>query len=478
MNERASFFRLCCFGTIAVAVLLMGCTSNDTRAQKAFNNYEAALNAGNLVGARKSLLRAVNDRDDVPEYWEALGRLQLQLGSLSDAAYAFTRAHELDRSNVEVLSALSQLSLYGGDLDSAHQYERELELVAPNDPSVLLVNGYLALRRSELDAADTYADKLLQALPFDAGAKLLKARILEARGKRDEAIALLEDQAAAKPDDVESLKALLMLLKREDQWPKVTETATRLARLQSGDDRAWLTAIEAAFKANNIPTARALSLALLSPHADPKRVESVLQLWARFWPTPVAIEEAQKLASVAPRGQRLAYATFFNSVGHPRDAAQLAGGGPKMPVTLANSSSNAIIAQALAIGGRPDAARQLFDAILAREPDHTYALRGRAELEISTKNGRAAVQDALRLLTIEPNSAEDRLLLSKAFDANGDSRDAVRCLWQAFHDIPGNDEIYKALRARVRASSGDVAAQSVDVEFGRQRDLLLAREFI
>jgi len=153
-------------------------------------------------------------------------------------------------------------------------------------------------------------------------------------------------------------------------------------------------------------------------------------------------------------------------------------GGAKLPVTLANSSSNAVFAQALALGGHPGAARQLFDAILAKEPDHVYALRGRIALEITGKNGRAAIQDAQRLVTIEPDSAEDRLLLSKALDAKGDSRGADQCLWQAFHDIPANEQIYEALRTRFQSRSGDAAAKQVDVEFDRQRDLQLEREFV
>jgi predicted Zn-dependent protease len=476
MAKRASISQLCCFGTAVIAALLMGCSSNDARAEQAFSNYQTALNAGNIAAARKSLLDAVRERDDVAPYWEALARLQLQMGNMSDAAYAFTRAHELDRSNVENLSALSELSLYAGDLDSAHEYARELELLAPNDPAVMLVNGYLELRRSELDSADRDADKLLQVLPLDPGAKLLKARVLVARGQRDEAISLLEDQAAAKPEDVASLKALLMLLNRENEWSKLAEAAARLSKLQPGDDTAALTAIEAAFRANDIAAAKTVSLGLLTPGAPPSQVQSVLQLWARFWPGSAAVQQAQELASEAPPQQRLAYATFFNAVGQPRRAAELAGGGPKTPVTLANSSANAIFAQALAVGGQPEAARQLFDAILKKEPDHVYALRGRTELEIRTRSGAAAVQDALRLITIEPNSAEDRLLLSTAFDAAGDPRGADQSLWQAFHDIPGNEQIYEALRARVQARGGD--AKQVDVEFDRQRDLQLAREFI
>jgi predicted Zn-dependent protease len=461
-----------------LAVLLSGCSSSDQQAAEAFSNYETQLDAGDLFAARKSLLKAVGERDDVPDYWEALGRLQLQLGDMDDANYAFTRANELDRSNPKVLSALAQISLAGGNLDAAHNYARELALLSPNDPSVLLVNGYLAFRQGELDSADADADKLIAMLPLDTGAKLLKARVLAAQGEQGEAIDLLEKQAAAKPNDADSLKALLLLLKRQDDWPKIAAAAARLARLRPNDDSAALTAIEAAFRANDVPMAMKLSVGLLGPSAKPGQMDSVLQLWARFWPSPAAVQQARELASAAPPQQRLAYASFFNEMGHPREAAELAGGSAQTPVTLANSSRNAIFAQALAISGHAAAARTLLDAVLAKDPDHVYALRSRTELEISSKQFRSAVRDAERLVTIEPNSADDRLLLARSYEAGGDPHGAIECLWNAFHDIPADEQIYQALRLRVLKSDGNAGAAQVDSEFNHQRDVKLAREFI
>lgn len=478
MKLQNRIFRLFCSGTVLFAALLCGCRSNDQRAGEAFNHYQAELYAGDLIAARKSLLEAVTNRDDVPEYWEALGRLQLQMDDLNDATYAFIRANELDRSDTKVLSALAQLSLFAGDMDAAHKYVRDLALLNPNDPSVFLINGYLGLSRGELDSADANADKLIERDPLDVEAKLLKARVLAARGKRDEAIAFLEKQTAPGPNEAGSLKALLLLLEREGDWPKLAAAAARLAQLQPEDDSAALTAIEAAFRAKDIPMATKLSLSLLSPSASPKQIDSVLQLWIRFWPTPAAVQQADRLAASAPPQQRLAYASFFNSRGQPGEAAELVGGAAKLPVTLANSARNAIFAQALAISGHTGAARALLDAVLARDPDHIYALRSRTELEINSKQSRSAVRDAERLVTIEPNSADDRLLLARAFEAGGDSRGAIETLWTAFHDIPADDQIYQELRSRVYQSGGNAAAAQVDSEFNHQRDVRLARSFI
>jgi Flp pilus assembly protein TadD len=478
MKPRCLLFLLSCSGTVLASSLLVGCGSRDARAEQAFNDYESAMNSGNPLAAREALLKAVAARDDVAEYWEDLGQLQLQLGSLSDADYAFTRAHELDSGNPQVLAALSQLSLVGGDLEGAQGYERALESVAPQDPRAKLVKGYIHLVQREFDAADQEADDLLQDAPLDPEAKLLKARILVARGDRDAAVALLEQQAAAKPKDVGSAKALIILLERADDWGKLAAAAAHLASLRPGDEPTRLTAIEAAFRANNVPMAAKLSYGLLAPASPPQQVASVLRLWAKYWRNPAGIQQAIELAKSAPPQQRLAYATYFNSVGRPGEAAALAGGAPQLPITLANSSSNAIYAEALAVGGKPADARRLLNAVLDREPDHVYALRARARIEISMGDGTSAVRDAQRLVTIEPNSPDDRLLLAQAHVSAGDQRSADRALWDAFHDIPDNDEIYRALRVRLAVAGGADATRQLDDEFNHQRDQQLAREFI
>lgn len=478
MKSRRFFFCLSCSGTILASALLAGCDSRDARATQALNNYESAMNSGNLIAAREALIAAVAARDDVAEYWEDLGQLQLQLGSLSDANYAFTRAHELDSGNPQVLAALSQLSLAGGDLDLAQRYERQLESLAPQNVSVKLVKGYILLMQHQLEDADEQADDLLKTAPLDPAAKLLKARIMVARGDRDGAIALLEQQAAARPNDASSAKALLILLRREDDWPKLAQAGAHLSALQPENMDAWKIAITAAFKAKDIPFAQKLSESRLGANDPPAQVDSVLQLWAKYWRDPAAIQRAADLARSAAPAQRLAYATYFNSVGQAQQAAALAGGRPQLPISLANSSVNAIYAEALAVGGRTAEAKQLLDAILAREPDHTYALRARIRLELKTGNGVSAVRDALRLVTIEPNSADDRLLLAQTYRLAGDQRSADHTLWDAFHDIPGDEDIYEALRERLMSTGGAGAAQQVDEEFNQQRDQQLEREFI
>jgi predicted Zn-dependent protease len=128
-------------------------------------------------------------------------------------------------------------------------------------------------------------------------------------------------------------------------------------------------------------------------------------------------------------------------------------------------------------GDRVQAAR-LFNQILSQEPDHVYALRGRIALAIATGNAKTAIHDAQRLVSVEPNSASDRLFLARAYAAAGESREVERTLWDAFHEIPGDFDAYEALRAWVKKTGDSAALSDLDDDFKHQRDVVLSREFI
>jgi predicted Zn-dependent protease len=364
-------------------------------------------------------------------------------------------------------------------MDTAEDYAQKLELLAPAHPAVKLSYGYVALRRADFDRADEQVDQLLAEFPREPSANLLKARILLGRGKNQEALKLLETQTKSMPTDAGSWKALMALHERQRNWPGVTLAAIKLASLNPKDAEVSFKAVEAAFRGNNIETALRASEPFLRPDSPSSQVDSILTIWAERWRTPQAIERVRQLSRLASPQQSLAYATYFNSVGKPEDAAALLGGGsPRLPIRQMNLSLNAVIAESLALKGELSQAKTLFDQILAMEPDHVYALRGRINLRIRTGAARAAIADAQRLVSVVPRSPRDRLLLARAYSAAGDQRQVDRTLWDAFHEIRANLILYETLRAYVERSGGPEAAARVDAEFQQQQDSDLSREFI
>src|SRR5437764_7833155 len=93
---------------LSVAVALAGCSSSDSRARAALDEYQTATAANDLPAARKALLELVGAKDDVSDYWAELGKVQAAMGSYNDAYYAFMRAYELNRSDPNLVRALTE----------------------------------------------------------------------------------------------------------------------------------------------------------------------------------------------------------------------------------------------------------------------------------------------------------------------------------------------------------------------------------
>ena len=158
VKNRTLFFALSALGLAVTSVPLGGCSYLKARAARnAYADYQEALAAGDTAKARKALMALVRADEDVADYWLELARFQVRIGDYRGAYEAFSRAHELDRGNVDVLAAMTQIALMSGDTDVAQEHARSLALVASDSPLVTLVNGFVDYRSGEFDKASAAA---------------------------------------------------------------------------------------------------------------------------------------------------------------------------------------------------------------------------------------------------------------------------------------------------------------------------------
>ena len=478
MNLRTQIRRACFLSLLSVSLFVAGCNSRADKARDAYENYQAALATGNLPYIRNSLLALVAAQEDVAEYWIELGKIQVQLGALSDAYYAFTRAHELDRSNPQVLQVLTQLALRGGDLDRAEEHAEQLSLLAPDDPAVKMTQAYVALRRGNIAESGRIADDLLQSRPFDPAVKVLKARLLLRTGAGDAAVAMLEQQVSEQPSDVVSLNALIGILDRRDEVAKAATYGRKYVASNPDDLGVAALTIGAALRAGNPEVARQVSLRVLSDRLRVAEVASVLDPWLRYGPNGGFVAEAARLGGKAPAAQKPAFATFLNEAGAPDSAAALVQDLARLPVTAENDEANAALAMSQGLRGNTADALRRFDAILALDANNAAALKGRIRLLLRNRQAGAARLDAQRLVAVNPADAEAHILLAHVQSALGDQAQAERVLWNAFHQLSADRNIYEALRVFVARTGGPDGVRRLDQEFGDQRDAKLTREFI
>jgi tetratricopeptide (TPR) repeat protein len=474
---RTFFFALTLAGLTAATPLLSGCGLFGSRAAEAYSEYQAALAAGDMTRAQVALIALVHAKEDVPDYWIELGKIDLQLGQYSQAYDAFSHAHELDRTNIDVQAALTELALLSGQVDLADEQAKTLALLAPDHPAVALVRGYVALQSGDLDKANAEADGLLANTPSDPNAKILKARILIDRKQLDDAVALLENQHQTVPDDRASIRALSALYRNRGDWRSVARLQSDLHKLDPNDPNVSRALVEASLRAGDVGTARAVSLPLLATSSSPQLIDSTLDVWASSAPSGVVLPGSGELAGAMTGERRVAFADYFNEVAKPASAAALLGRS-QLPVTPANSRWNAVFAQAMALQGRTAEAKQLFDLVLLAEPDQVDALRGRSALEAKNGMAKQAIVDAQRLISVTPKTGDDRLLLAQAYLASGNREEVRRTLWQAFQDLPDDSRVFTALK-NVLVSTGDLdGAKRLGDEFADQRFDNLKKDLI
>lgn len=454
---------------LSAILLSAACSSSDVRAQDALSAYQTAAAANDMVGARRALLNLVGAKDDVADYWIELARVQASLGQSGDAYYAYTRAYELDRSDPNLLRSVVEFALRTGDLALANSRAKELEAIAPDDLWVKLTKGWAAVSELRYEEALALGQSVLASSPFDAGGNMIAARALLGLNREDEAVSLLTKQGQAQPTDIGSWQLLTRIYIHRSDWAKASSTAGRLSALTPTDTSNALMLIEAAFRSGNIAAGQAASARLLKRTADASTTTSVLDLWSDYWRSSQRVQDARSLAAgTTGINQRLLYAAFLSRVGSPEDAARLSAGSATLPVTAKSAEANAVLADALFRMNKLGDAKERFNAVIAFDPGNATALRGRAELELKTGNGAAAIIDAQKLVTVLPGSARDRLLLARCYAAARNPAWVDRTLWAAFQDIPGDEKIFAALAAR-RQSDRD-AIRDLQQEFARQRD--------
>ncbi len=475
MNFRTPF-RAFLLSALGSAFLLGGCQSNDELARGAFDQYQAAMATGDLLAARRALIKLVAEDDSVSQYWVELGKTQLALADFGGSYGAFVRAHELDRANPQILTLLTQLALRSGNLARAEEHAHELELVAPDDPAVPLTYGYVALRRNDLAGANEQVAKLLAAAPYEPSAKVLRARILLQSNKPDDAIALLRDQVRLQPSDEQGLSALLDIYERRDEWPEAAATARSLIHWQPSQKDLALRLVEDQLRAGQKQDALAETVKLLAD-ANPQQVERLLALWDMTGDQAIVVGRAAAIAAGIDGERRLAVARFLTFGDQPALALPLTRDLATRPVTPSNVTANALFGTALMRAARDPAGLQRLAAVLALDSNNADALRGRAEALSKAGQHKQAIEDAMRLVSASRDSVPARLLLSRIYAAAGRRDDANRTLWDAFHDIPANRQIYEALRSVVQKAEGSAGAKRLAEEFDDQRDVVMSRSF-
>lgn len=452
-------------------ITLAACRAPEERAARYAGMYEAALAGNDPWTARLAMQRAVAIDDSNPQYWAALGRVQLTLGDYAGAFAAFVRSNELDRSNANVIQTLADLAALSGRVEDARRYANQVLLLLPSDPAPQATLGFVALHDRDFDSALKRADTVLASRPEDSNATILKARALASSGDPDASLKLLTAFTAAHPRDGAALDTMVTVARRFNRLPSLAAAREKLVALRPHDAAGRVAYAETLYALGQHDRARALTERLVRGGDYGDSLVDVLALWRRYEPRDWSVPTVRTLAAAATPRDRLRYAYLLMLIGAADTAESLVAPLAKPPVTAANASVLALLAQIRATRGRDSEAESLLNQVLAFDQSNVVALRARADLYLRTGRGRQAVFDAQKLVAEKTRAPDDRVRLARAYRQAGQPQLAENALRGGLQDIPADPLLYGELRDFLVATGRSDELDGLGQQFVEQQRL-------
>ncbi|MEM7146566.1 MAG: tetratricopeptide repeat protein [Verrucomicrobiota bacterium] len=285
---------------IAAATMPVGEANEAVRAMPEYEEAMGALGSGNFerVLSRVAEMELYVNGSSVTRYLAA--RAYDGMGEVDASKDASRAAVERSPDDVEALYFHGRLLQATGDPGATAVFEHIVEV----DEKVLeawheLGNQYFGLERGE-DALGAY-ERALSLNPGHVGARDGKARILEARGRLEEALAILKEGYEMNPANAEACMRLSMYYSRQDDLPNAGTYAMEALRadptsarcvswlatvleLQGNNAAALAVAEEALAKAPDDPAIALQTGFFLAKGGRPARSNSLLKKVVDEWP--------------------------------------------------------------------------------------------------------------------------------------------------------------------------------------------------
>ncbi|TZG28022.1 tetratricopeptide repeat protein [Sphingomonas montanisoli] len=454
---------------LAASMMLAGCGSGTERATKAVARFDAAYAKRSYWVARLEINRALRLEDDVPEYWNRLGRVELALGHYLNAYTAYKNALMLDPRNIEAVQSVAELSFSGGSQDDALKYADQILATQPRNLRMLIVKGSVALDRKQHDEAREIARKMLAIDPTNEAATILLARVDYALGEQDKAIALLEDSLKSQGDTIPRLVALLDMYRARDDFAPIEATYQRLFRLRPDDADIALEYARNMYEYKRGDLAAPVLSRMLRAKADDPRIEQrVVDLWTSMGDV-IDIDQLRGLATSAGPELRVTLGRLAIEQRRFADAIEIVspivGAGPVNP---ANVEARVVQAGALAGLGQLGRAKPLIDDILTFDRSNPNALLVRVRIKLAERKLDEALEDAQAIVAKTPQDSGGRIMLARVYAARGDPAMAETHYARALTEISGAFDALQAYVAWLQATGKGDRALDVVRMFTRQ----------
>lgn len=444
--------------SIPLALALGSCSGSETRALALGQEAQEEAQAGDIAGARRTVAKAILERDDIADLYLLKGQLELRAKAYLEAYGSFNQVLTLDAANVQALRIVAQLALTLGEISDAETNADRLLLINPTDPTARFIKGMVLLSHRNPDGAQQLADKLLAANSADPLGAVLLARVLYFRGKTAEAIKVLEPVRNDSSQSELVERTLIGLYRETNQPAKLIEALRKFIATRPDDTSPRIELANVFYKSANRDAARSAAAdALAEPKVDASTVDQIVTLWLPNDRDPFPDSSWRRLKSELPLAT---LARYYLLSGDTRKASEIAS-------TVASDDGQALRLRIAMQASPSEAVARQVEGVLARDKTQCDALVAKAIFERSTGAIAPAIRDGNQAVSECPNDTGAVLELAAAYRAQSDTAGEFHVYDQSLDRDPQNFAIAEAYVQRAIAARDTARAVSVGRRFTR-----------
>lgn len=438
---------------------LPACKSPAERAAELAAQADAQANAGDLVAAQKAILEAIALRDDIPAYQQLLGVISLKAGNQGDAYRAFSRALDIDPTNMTALAYVANLGVQVGQINRAEEAADRLLTLDPDALPGMQVKGMIALARDRDDEALRIGDRMLALRPGDEAGTIIKARALAKQGQFDAALALL-DSATESPVLLVNKLNIYRNLRRPEAMADI------LARLEQRDAMSAalrLDQVNLLYRLGRTDAARRAAVALLREGAAPESYRALQRLWWEYDKAPLSAASAGDAARWKDPAAVQQTIRYLLARGDLATAQVVIRAAPATARPLLAS----LDARLLAASGQGAQASKAAEALLDKDPQDVDALLVRALIALDAGKPGPAVEAAQLARANDPANAESYIILARIAQAEDQAWRARHAFEEGVKALPQNFLLLERYTQFLHQSGDKGRAVSVARAFAR-----------
>jgi tetratricopeptide (TPR) repeat protein len=412
-----------------LATTLSGCSNSTSKAYAEAQNAQALLDAGDLVGAKLAMARALAIRDDQIDLLLLDGRIKVRMKDFPAAFDSYNLALAIDPNQPEALQGVSQIGAsLGRERESNEATDRILAL-NPSDAPALLVKGIQQLTLRKFAEAQASGEALLKIDPRSEGGQVLRARAIFMLGRQAEALTLLREAAKTIGSTQMIVTALLECARDEGDSQLMFEQFRLLSQLIPHNVDLTLDEANVAYKRGDRDLARSRDWALITENGDDyEAMRRLSEFWTEYDAAPLDAGRIDTLATEGAVPARLMAARHYLGVGDTATAAKLVGS------LLGYDAAGLRVRIGFAKGetGSVGAAEQ----VLAADKTNCDALVVRAAEAMRAKRPADAVI-AAQVIAAECSDRDDGfVLLAEAYQSSGNDAGVRRAYLEGIRVRP------------------------------------------